>query len=78
MTNPIRFFLTDKPSSLWIACQIGNEDLAREIIALGPTIVQDDPAPDGTTAFAIALANGQDNIVDFLLDDVKFQPKDRS
>jgi ankyrin repeat protein len=60
---------------LWIACCNGDKDLVGQILAL-PGQVRDDPAPDGTTAFIIALAKGRDDIVKIIVD-LNIEPREQ-
>jgi hypothetical protein len=52
---------------LWIACSIGNEHIVRSIFSISK-IIKDEPSPDGTTAFSIALAKEYNNITRMFLD----------
>ena len=65
------FLLTE--NILWIACNTGNVDMVSQILALDGEI-RDDPSHDGTTAFSIALAKENNEIVQMLLQS-KVEPK---
>jgi ankyrin repeat protein len=51
---------------MWIACCKGNAGLVKSILSLDVD-TRDEPSPDGTSAFCIALAKGYEDIVQMFL-----------
>ena len=70
----LNFAVKTLPSPLWLAAHYGNVEMIDIILEFSETI-EDKPAPDGTTAFAIALGHGYYNIVEMILTTEKIQPK---
>jgi ankyrin repeat protein len=73
LTMSINF--SGQSSALWLACTIDSVNLVRHIMSLEGD-VRDDPSPDGTTAFSIALAKENYEIVKLFLDSEIEQKED--
>jgi ankyrin repeat protein len=58
--------ISDQESAQWIACNIGNEEMLYTILKLKGEL-RDDLSRDGTTVLSIALAKGNETIVELLL-----------
>lgn len=64
----ILILLQGHPSALWIASYKGSKNIVKQIIALHNDNITDDPSPDGTSAFVIALAKKYSGIIDIFLE----------
>ena len=59
------FFFIGKPPVLWLACDAQNDMIVQHLIQFDG--IDDVPAPDGTTAMAMALGRQNPKIVRLLL-----------
>ncbi len=66
--------LLDDVSAFWLACNGGSRLAVRLLLSVEGRH-WDAPAPDGTTAFAIALGHGHTRIVDMILSCESYEPK---
>jgi hypothetical protein len=64
----VLLLLADYPSALWIACNVGSIKIVRQLLLIMANNKSDDPGPDGTTSFSIALGRGYKDIVKLFID----------